>query len=511
MDREQATERPDFWRQLCQHFAAIGMTRSDVRAWRSFGRSGRAEWIDDTSLPDCDESNRQRSDERQKGGHGRICLWPYGTPQRPRIVVLSSRLGRAVEQRPDWFSYLRAAARRAADHGGCLLWASGMTASKYLGRLSELSNTPATCLHLPHRDESVVDWWKRLPLRASPDRANFSDAIVPGWLSPPIFLAAPLPLPAQLGDPSVLWAVKLADEILALMVRSGGHVETLLRRHLREPHEKSARVYLAISPQLTATRVAEPLLDAGAIRWHLGGTVASATSPRTCRSNVRCRRWCVAPPACLADAAQPHDWQMLTHCTRARYGPWPDQTESTYLDRLLRGEIDAERTAWATLYHILVTGHLIGSSRLIRGQMPMVSLTAVPLEQLSERRTFRAHRGHWDFEPYGLCFRRRRLQDLGARPVIYGDEAVWESLAAEDRPYFQPQTTTRRTVPIDWRSEEEWRVAGDLRLEDFGPNDAFAFVWSAEEATRLQPVCPYPVVALSPRDARRPVIAQRLP
>ena len=59
------------------------------------------------------------------------------------------------------------------------------------------------------------------------------------------------------------------------------------------------------------------------------------------------------------------------------------------------------------------SGRLIASSEFVRGETPVVSLTAVPLGEIRTLRTYRSHLSRWDFEPYGICIRRDWLQRRG--------------------------------------------------------------------------------------------------
>ena len=130
----------------------------------------------------------------------------------------------------------------------------------------------------------------------------------------------------------------------------------------------------------------------------------------------------------------------------------------------------------------------------IRGGVKVVSFTKASLEDLRGLRTFRSHRGRWDFEPYGICIRRDSLAALGGRPVQYGDEQLWRSLPADDRPFFQKFDTCEQD--IDWRVEQEWRYLGDLDLTQIAPDEGLVFVPSQAEAEHAARLSPWPVTVL---------------
>ncbi|HEY4261286.1 MAG TPA: hypothetical protein VGM98_14060 [Schlesneria sp.] len=164
-----------------------------------------------------------------------------------------------------------------------------------------------------------------------------------------------------------------------------------------------------------------------------------------------------------------------------------------YIDSLLDDAGDADHSAIAALERIVTQRKLRAASRMIRGGHAVVCLTAVPLLDLAPLRKFQTHRSRWDFEPYGLCIRQKWLQDRGAIPVIYGDEATWQSLRDEDRPYFQFTSPPTSSPGIDWSVEREWRHVGDLDLNELPAEDGLLFVRHYDDAVRLSRSSPWPI------------------
>ena len=82
----------------------------------------------------------------------------------------------------------------------------------------------------------------------------------------------------------------------------------------------------------------------------------------------------------------------------------------------------------------------------------------------------------------------------GAKPVTYGDEATWQALSDEERPYFQKVGDQENS--IDWRVEQEWRLLGDLDLSKVSHDQAIVFVPSREQAQQLAAISKWPVVVL---------------
>jgi hypothetical protein len=190
----------------------------------------------------------------------------------------------------------------------------------------------------------------------------------------------------------------------------------------------------------------------------------------------------------------------LTHCTRARNGPWPDQSKIGYLESLI-GIHDAQVSPMDTLIRILSQQRILATDHLKRGKHQSVSLSSVQLLNLLSRRRFRPHLGRWDWEPYGICILARTLERLGARPVRYGPSAIWAQLPEEERPFFQAVadthfTSTPHGEAPSWEEEREWRVPSDVRLASIPFTDAFVFVPKMDEAIHLQPLSRFPILCL---------------
>jgi hypothetical protein len=191
-------------------------------------------------------------------------------------------------------------------------------------------------------------------------------------------------------------------------------------------------------------------------------------------------------------------WDFLSHWTRRSQGPWPGETETEYLDRLLGPDGKADYSALAALKRILQQEKISSTSNAIRGGYAVVSFTAIPLCEWPARRIYRRHRGRWDFEFYGVCIRRECLELSGARAVIYGDEEDWGRLGGEERPYFQLRATRGAGdgAGIIWSDEQEWRHFGDVDLRPLAADEALVFVPTLEEAQTLGRLCRWPVVVV---------------
>jgi hypothetical protein len=425
----------------------------------------------------------------------RLAWWTRRVPVRRSVGILSSRLGRDLGGRRAWFAALRTACMRLDPRRDILLTSTGISTQRFVRRGSQLFGLPA--LHVACVPEGRQAWrdWGQSVLAGD---GGVLDAAAGVFLSPPLESGDGGPeSPAVANTPwpdRVITA--LGDLLIVLHMRAGGNIQRLIQARLERPEFPPASVFLALGRGLVSRKVAEPLMDAGAVGWY----VMDAASPdsRSTRPPWAGAGADAATAAPIVDCPAADDWPYLTHCTRRRWGPWPGQSETAYLDDLLLDRSGADHSALAALWRIVRHRRLAAASDLIRGDRPVVSLTAVPLPEISRLRTFRSHLARWDFEPYGICIRRDWLQQRGARPVHYGDDALWASLPDDERPLFQKdRSVTSRGAVVDWTVEREWRVVGDLALDQVPAESAFVFVAARDEAHWLAPSSPWPIAVVS--------------
>lgn len=457
----------------------------------------------------------------------RLMWWPSGLPEGRKVAWVSSRLGRAIDERPDWFAVLRSATAKLDPQRDLLLTASGTTVDRFLERAAILFGLRHLRVHLDER-RTLVDWLTRL--RGQLWRSGLAERLLPESTdASEVFVS---PILNQIGEPegvsprtslghqvcpgadatrlagtledtdgtecssselplSDRVLVAAADQVFALQVRPNGNLHRLLRARLSDASWPPASVWLALGDALVPNEVATELQSLGAVGWwlfveHVSNVLASQQSSSKFETDPT-----------MTDMPW-SDGDYFVHWTRRQDGPWPDQSEADFIDDLLlRKEIDSH-SAFAALSRIVQQRRLIASATEIRGASAVVSFSANPLNEVTKQRTFRTHRGRWDCDAYGLCFRREWLQARGAKPVIYGDDDHWMSLSDSDRPFFQFKTTRSRrgAKTIDWTQEAEWRVPNDLDLSESGREDVLLFVPTEEEARQLAAISPWPVLVL---------------
>lgn len=417
----------------------------------------------------------------------RLAWWPRGEPRQRRVAIVTSRLGQELDRRRSWFMALRATCMSLSPGEDILTVAESTAASEIVQRASRLFGLPVLRVECSDGKVSLEEWGKRV-LQICKNQP-------PG--EPSVSISPPLRATGQARAPVADRAsMTLSDRVLALHVRPGGYQERLLRERLGDAHYPPASVYLAVGSELVSKDVADPLMAKGAVGWLLLNTLSSANPtalPWQKDTIVRSR------PAPLPDAS---DWQFLTHCTRRRAGPWPGEDRDTYWDDLILDREGADHSAMASLWRIVHTGRLLASSEMVRGDSPMVCFTQTALQELPRLRRYQSHLGRWDFEPYGLCIRRNWLEQAGARPVLYGDDATWAELGEDDRPFFQQAVSvTRSGKRLHWTDEREWRIVGDLDLNRVPDDAALLFVPTDREARHLAAFSRWPVTVLAEAQA----------
>ena len=414
----------------------------------------------------------------------RLIWWPRGMPQGEWVGVVSSRLGRFLDERREWFSGLRQTCKRLDPDHMMLATVEKTSTCPFLERCSQLFQIPLLRFELPRSRRIPAGWFP--PRQHAQSRAPASAAFTwPAVVSPRLDHGPGCEAPAR--DTLLVAA---SDRLCVLRMRSGGNIERLVRRRIEgEPGGREPVISLLIGAELVPERLARTL--PGTTWLEVEGERPRGTTCVPLGTRGQPAR-ILAPSEVVAD-------DHLIHCTRHAAGPWPDELVDDYHDALILGRDDADHGALATLARVVRGRKLLASSQAIRGGTPVVCFTAVDLLQLGTLHAFRAHRGRWDFEPYGICIERRWLETRGTRRVRYGDASLWDQLAPSERPFFQKRRGGAGGQ-LDWTVEREWRHVGDIDLTDLPPDAAVLFVPTMEEARQLNQLSCWPIVSLE--DAR---------
>jgi len=257
-----------------------------------------------------------------------------------------------------------------------------------------------------------------------------------------------------------------ADLVIAVAIRSGGHMATLLRARYDAGKHVQAVMPFANDPIWRATHrllnMGIPVIDEQL--WRLAREFMESRASE----GLDEPDWSSFFPAWRAS---PLRTPTLAHFTRGANGPWPGQTYAEYLEDLWHGGMRGRRDAPSALWRILQSSVLKASGRLIRGGFPVVSFTAASPEVLPELHRYRPHLVGWDFEPWGIVFDRDWLAKRHVRPVNYLPGHSFARLPVDEQPFFQKHEPPE----CDYSMEDEWRVLGDLDFSD-APKDAVRLV-----------------------------------
>ncbi len=258
-------------------------------------------------------------------------------------------------------------------------------------------------------------------------------------------------------DKAVLEA---ADLVIAVAIRAGGHMETLLR----ERWQSRKNLHMVLPPDDGPMwRGTKNLAKLGVpyVPENLAALAREKLLQRTSNHQEKID-W---SSSFQSWPAAPLSSSTLAHYTRAAPGPWPGQSYREYLDDLWHGGLRARRDAPAVLWRIVQSSRLLASGRLIRGRFPVVSFTAVHPERIADLHRYRAHLLRWDFEPWGIVFDRDWLVNRQVRPVQYRPSHEFEQLSPDERPWYQKH----EPPACDYSAEEEWRISGDVEFSDVSP------------------------------------------
>ena len=163
------------------------------------------------------ESNAQQCREALIGQ--RQIAWPVGWGERPALAIVSSRLGRSLAARKQWFAGLRLACRTARREGATLLTAAGTAADPYVRRAGKIFHLPIVSIRFPTLSKSGLP---ELPQECDPQRETWVSVME---LSCQHTGLAESVETLPLRDRSM---IALADRIVALSVRTGGNLEQAL-------------------------------------------------------------------------------------------------------------------------------------------------------------------------------------------------------------------------------------------------------------------------------------------
>ena len=420
--------------------------------------------------------------------------------------VVSSRMAHDYPAQDRWFRKLLHACRTLNSDADLLLISDEVTTgpiSKYLAQRMSIEHA---LLFLPKKSLTWKEWLKHRAVEAV-SLSRFGSRPLSIFVSPPVQAQEGIShqqagnnelIPHRSSFPltSDSFQILSADIVHAIEVREGGNIAHCLDYRFDTVGESdvgSVRVYQFVdelSSKPSTCKVKKT------VNWVLIDSVDKPTSSSIsrCTSGQSAIRNPVVPLRLMWQLCDTQASDYLTHCTRAMQNHWPDESLEMEWDRWLLREHPTECSPLESLRRIVTQQRLRARPGLVRNDVESVSLSEVPLLELVSRRRYRNHLRRWDWEPYGVCIRKDALMEHQCRPVVYGDEVIWESLQPDQRPWYQPATS--KNGKEDWRVEKEWRHLGDLNLSDLRWESIFVFVPTRQEAKILSQECRWAVAWL---------------
>jgi hypothetical protein len=408
------------------------------------------------------------------------------------LGVLSSHQHKHGDAFASWWSSLESALRLAKQQGWGVLCAGDAPYSKSVIHACRRLSVPRIELKTCSSQDVFAD---------AVEESQSQDAGLAGrlWVTRTSAEAHASPRVAALPLRDLAVAF-LADQAFALQVRKGGKIGELLHMRLACSEIPSASTYVSIQISEHKTKgqldrrfrnsAENELLDEGAIGW------VSKPASKSASSNSRNALDIGGSVRTYQAIASLEHWRRsfdryLIHCTRARTGAWPDQSEDQFQDELLHRPWQSQPTPLETLTRILSQQRLIATNTCRRSCDFTVCFSAQPIDRLLSMRRYQSHLGRWDWEPYGLMIDREWLIEQGARQVQYVSASQAKTMNHDELAFTQVVGSSANA--IDWTVEREWRLTHDVRLGQVPSDKAVVFVPTVLEARSIQHLSRWPV------------------
>lgn len=445
---------------------------------------------------------------------GQRAYWlPRGVMNGQRVGIVSSRLKRAPALQASILQALRLSMTAVEGSSQQIVASAGTSLYDYVEQCATTFGVPLLRVSTPIDPGSSKNWLEEI-VRTSGSSSEFELLVSPD--------ASSLGIDASPDSGSTLTALQqlpIRDRVLALMsdrlfvltLRRNGNWWKLLQFGFANGLWDAGTVRAIMGQGLCTEEVGRELQNLGAVAWYLAADDDLIIRQHSCRQEAAEHSHVplaksdrkVAEDALVADLVRTGSTpEWLIHWTRAPQKEWAGESCDEHFSSMLLSDACDERTAFGTLQRIVNEKALRATSGNTRANVDVVCFSELPLVMLLPKRVFRSHRGRWDFEHFGIGVRKQRIKSLGGRPVIYGDESVWQNLPEGERPWFQPQQSQTGDSPIDWTVESEWRLTSTLYLGNLPEDDVFLFCKTEHEATELRTACDWRVVSVEALECR---------
>jgi hypothetical protein len=407
--------------------------------------------------------------------------------ERPTLGIISSHLQQSAFATQRWQIRLDAALRFAKRQRYAVLFAGGTPYAKAI-------DTAVRKLSIPSIEINVVAEFQPASRKSDPCHDRHLQIHCIRKTKSDDAALEELPF----SDRAV---VSLACQLFVIELKERGKVAQLLERRLADTRYPTGSILLALPKRELPTRQRDRnigWLDRGLVGWFCehpeSGLVGHHSAHRTgCEDGWNGNGITSAPIAPIFSWSHwnPECGNYLVHCTRARKGPWPDQSIDQFHDEVFQNPWTGEPTPMDTLVRILKTKRLLATSALKPHRIASVSFSECGLRELLGGRTFESHLARWDWEPYGLMIHRSWLMDRGCGQVTYRTRDEMKGL--DDSILALSQVYDSSGKGRDWRVEREWRAFEDVRLHDLPFSLGCVFVPTIAEARSIQSLSRWPI------------------
>lgn len=408
------------------------------------------------------------------------------------LGIVSSHESKHGFAHQDWQDSLHSALQLSQKQGWGIIVASESPYAEVVVHMCKRLHCPYRTLRLSNTQEKA-----RSHAKSQSDAASLVDACDCGVIE--------LAVQRSPGDTRIpihdSATVFLSNRLFVVALRPGGKIAQLMESRLNHEAIPVGTTYLSLStsPKSSgAISQAIHWLDRGAIGWlnakrnpQCSSQEVPSISRFRCMTSEPYSEYLVHQPIFPLQLLKSTASKYLVHCTRARRGPWPDQSLTQFHDELLQNPWDEQPTTLMTLERILKRQRLLATNNFRRGNMDTVCFSSKELSELLAMRRFQSHLARWDWEPYGIMIDREWLQCQGAKQVCYIDRQTAKQTCIDELSFCQ--VVSREEGALDWRQEQEWRIAGDVRLNQVPFSKAVVFVPTLAEAIAIQSISRWPI------------------
>lgn len=183
----------------------------------------------------------------------------------------------------------------------------------------------------------------------------------------------------------------------------------------------------------------------------------------------------------IASKFPAQEWNYLTHWTHTSNKKWSFETSASYYRDIANSFDEYPRSAFHALESILSKGKIYGGNVHSKKDIPYVSFTELDPAGSCRLMRWRSRWVRYTFEPYGISISKDVADEIGIKPVIYGEIDKKEKLPRSEKVFFHSSGNIG-----DWQNEREWRFPGDLDLSKVPKENLLSIVRTPLEAKRLQ-------------------------